>query len=239
MAVAYFDESGRGDGYALAGLVAEGDVWASFSRDWAKALNAAPKIRYFKAKEASKFVKQFNRFSENMRDEKLASLMNVLQRYRPYQVTDTLNLAMFSEAIQKYNTRYPDPYYLCFGWMIYTLTMHAPNMRVQAPIDCVFDNQVILEKRLRRMWPTAQEAVQAAFPNLVPVLAPAPRFADDRDELPLQAADALAWLQRDWLEVDLGGTNRSPLKWTGGPADAVSQRLSEANDLQLVYGPIP
>lgn len=113
-------------------------------------------------------------------------------------------------------------------------------------IDFIFDNQG--EKSyILAAW---DEVVEAHPPEIRKLFGATPRFEDDQEFLPLQAADFWAWWVREWYEEDASPIpdrlkNRDFGKWKGKTENRplVMMSLDEDQILDalqgIVFGELP
>ena len=99
---AYIDDSYSDTGdrrLFLAGYLHNADTWQKFSDEWQNVLNEAPAIDYFKMSEANSLRKQFWGWSEQARDAKIISLIDVIQTFNPVSFHISVNRASYDEIL--------------------------------------------------------------------------------------------------------------------------------------------
>lgn len=197
---AFIDDSGvkgTDSHFVLGGFIAEAASWAKFSNEWHDALTASPNIEYFKMYEASKLTGQFENWKRGARDAKLKNLVSVL--------TSIPTLAFYFVEDVRYHYKLhaigemKDPYF--FGYFSTLLAIGGEVVKAaqEEQVEIIFDEHVVYQKRIARLYPLAMESLQSQPGNtaLLKALPPSPMFRDDKKYLPLQAADMLAWLCRN------------------------------------------
>jgi hypothetical protein len=80
---AFIDDSGRGQdpAFVLAGWIASPEKWAEFSDEWKRILHESPRIEFFKMHEAWCLKGQFSDWEISDRDQKVAPLYAVIERF--------------------------------------------------------------------------------------------------------------------------------------------------------------
>lgn len=195
----YVDESGgkgQGKDFVLAGLWASARSWARFSSKWDKCLKTSPRIEYFKMAEAANLDGEFRFWSAEDRDQKLKKLAKIINRYVDYRVYQSIDIQSHSLTF----AHLPKPKNELYFWMYQCTILGASAdlylLGQREPFEIIFDEQVIFGPRARAWYPLIRDiaaTVEPAYHALLPV---DPLFKDDREMLPLQAADLFAWLKR-------------------------------------------
>jgi len=104
-----------------------------------------------------------------------------------------------------------DPYYLLFFDLIAQMARSQRELlRLNDTTDFIFDDQIGKKDRLISAWESFKAMALPAFRE---VMGDTQIFRDDKNILPLQAADFHAWLVRKrWEEVSLG-QQRAQMPW--------------------------
>jgi Protein of unknown function (DUF3800) len=195
MFAAYLDDSGsqkEGPVFVMAGFVAGWSAWMSFSEEWQAALDREPKLAYFKIKEALRLEEQFGRFTERQRDERCLELFSIIERRVDFSVVTSMRW----DGYEKVRRQYPEipilPYQaLVMGSMSTIMTQifkAMPSPRMYFVFDDHKKEAAVAERSIDAILPALLEKEQQAFMGL--------SHMDDREILPLQAADSIAWLMR-------------------------------------------
>ena len=210
---AYIDDSGnepQSPVYVLAGFIASVEQWAAFSTDWQAALDEAPRLEYFKMKEAASLHGQFGRhfgWTPAKRDDRLATFTRIIRKRVRVRVSVSIQHAHF----EKYLKSIPVPqrrlasdnaYVLLFQEIVISTAAVAPTLGITEPCDFIFDEQGALGLEALLWWPhfkaTAERASRTDLPKFI---GSPPIFRDEKHFLPLQAADLYAWqVRRNFVE---------------------------------------
>lgn len=208
MLKAFFDDSGS-DGTGpiclIAGYIASVDSWCKFSDEWEVALESAPRIKYLKMAEAEGHRGEFAGWKQSDIDSKLIKLAKIIRRHVIGAVGSMVGCRVYEQVAKG---RLPEtidhPYWPCFiGVKLTTLMLYREHC-LGGKIDVVFDQQGIgYERRGNLIHEGWKEAIEQDYLDVLGGL----EFHDDREVLPLQTADMIAWhLRRHGASV-LSGTN--------------------------------
>jgi hypothetical protein len=94
-----------------------------------------------------------------------------------------------------------NPYFYCFRVLIDNICLNrdkVPTIPIDEKVDFYFDERT--EKKI--IWSAWDETVEKAEEWQRKFFGSAPRFEDDSEFLPLQAADYWAWWVRKWYEEE-------------------------------------
>ncbi len=170
------------------GYLHRADAWADFSEAWDFELHQWPAIEYFKASGD-----QFNGWDASIRDAKIAKLARVIRHFEPISFQFSLNRKLFEDELKPVS-----PYGLgrphlvgCFA-VVAGITQMAPELGIDTPIEFIFDQQDGVDADVKILFSGMLDSLSPEARKLV---AGDPWFKDDRDKqfMPLQAADMLAW----------------------------------------------
>ena len=233
---AYVDDS-MSDGrvLVLGGLIASTERWRAFSTAWQRCLDHAP-WDVFKMHAVS------HRCTGNR-------LQHAQRHYRAVceHVQGGLCFVVPIGPLEESATRSglsgtsaSKPYFWAHRGIINVLAQNQREWGVTEPINFIFDKCPEQENTIQHVW----ESYLASVPDEVrSVTGRRPIFSDDREELPLQAADMWAWsCRRTWLENDgtipegsypvrwgkFGDIPQIILQWTAEDIDEELSRISEA-----------
>jgi hypothetical protein len=209
---AFVDDSRSNSGdreFVLAGYMASASHWTSFSKEWEAELAAAPGIRFFHAVEAANLRGEFRSWDPDPRDEKVLRLASIVQRHPLFSFDCRMSIESFErilEPVSPYDNR--SPYFYLFHAVMTTAARQLHIHGLSTPIDFVFDEQGSVGPDAA-LW---NGFMKALLPTQLRTMAGAtPSFRSDRDVLPLQAADALAWHLRRSRETRYANEKRPAL----------------------------
>jgi hypothetical protein len=234
--IAYIDESYDDDVFVLAGFVAPVDEWEKFKEAWRSTLAAPPAIPALKTVDAMRLKGCFYQWTAEERDAKLEALYSVIDAHVSFGISAMLpvrHLQMFNDDRLHKSAR--NPYLHAVPQIIGGVARYQYQNLMEDQIDFVFDERVMDQGKLQDIW---DAVVEDAPVDIKTRLGATPVWANDHEELPLQAADLEAWwLRRRWLEK-LTGLDRLEYPWM--PADITElygvhtkETLAEVRDRML------
>ena len=203
MLQAYVDDSASEQGdrrLFLAGYINAADRWIRFSDLWAEVLRDRPAIGYLKMSEASGFGGEFKGWDRSDRDEKIKQLARVVRHFEPRSIHASISRAQFDAIVTPVAPHgFATPYSLCFQALMLPLAIQQAKERVKVPIDFIFDEQEGLGTQAAFFYTKIREQQPK---HIRDVMCASPIFRDEKQMLPLQAADMLAWHIRRRHEAD-------------------------------------
>jgi hypothetical protein len=218
MLKAYIDDSGikQPPLYSLAGWVGPPSMWRPFSDAWDEVLRMKPRIGYFKLEEAMNFKGEFNGISEEMRNEKLNLLVDVINTFKPLGVGTSLPHDIFQDFfVKRYaNKDAHNPFIPLAFSVIWTTVNYLSSQRVVDKVEFVFDYQPGSNQmaKVQEIWEKMRETANPLQLRYAPVSPP--QFLDDKDVIPLQAADLIAGWRR-LVDLPSFGGKETFKPWTG------------------------
>lgn len=199
---AYIDDSAYDDGdrrLYLAGYINTADKWLLFQDAWEEQLRSARGIAYFKMKEANFLEGEFRGWNTEDRDEKVRQLSRVIRHFRPLSIHCSISRAECDEVLKPVAPHgLASPYVNCFEHLVVGLAHYQAALPNPIPVDFIFDNQEGLGEQARMVYRAVRERQRPEIQRLISV---DPIFGDDKEVLPLQAADMLAWHVRRQAET--------------------------------------
>lgn len=187
----YIDDSGYGDhndpAFVLSGFVASVPRWAAFSDQWREALDDGPSIKYLKMSEAAGLTGEFGNWSARKRNEKLGKLFPIIAGIKPMGIRSIIPCGSFHQNVKgKIAKTLNSPYFLAL--------LRNGDLDVTDPaykVDFTFDENPKLKSLIDRWYGIVMSELPAWAAGLI---SNNPIFRDDKQFLPLQAADSHAWL---------------------------------------------
>jgi hypothetical protein len=206
----------------MAGLIGKAEEWAHFADEWRASISKPPRIEHFVMSEAVKLTGQFSRFKAAERDRKVRGLARVIDGYGFTAFHTALELDGFLDTIAVYNENMPFkyPYVTTFTRSILIVALELLDRGQTERFEIFFDENWIFGPKAKAMYYTsAREALRLIDPNVERVIPVEPMFRDDKENMPLQAADMIVWLESraiandyqgfDWLEGEFSKTRES------------------------------
>ncbi len=207
---AFIDDSGNEPTkphFVLAGFVAAAANWAAFSDEWRAALDESPRLDYFKMKEAAGLKDQFdpkNGWNEQKRDDRLILLTRIIRKYVGIRIHAKVVHSDFDKYVKSIPVPYrkllsDNPYILLFSQIIMAMSARQELFGVD-PCDFIFDEQAGFDVEAISSWPSIKETlIRHRRPGFANIVGSPPIFRNEREVLPLQAADLYAWQMRNYF----------------------------------------
>jgi hypothetical protein len=193
MPLAFVDESSSsGDsGYlVLAGYCAAERTWHRFWNDWQSVLDEDPTVRYFKMYEAAALQGEFLRFSPDQRNVRLNRFIDVILAHDLQEVSIAAPEIYFREILLPIlPSGHAHPYYFALVGIVTAVEAVSRHFGSIEPVDFIFDKQCGMEDKAVRMFLRLKRSLPNRHLGRI-------AFRDDREMLPLQAADLIAWQMR-------------------------------------------
>jgi hypothetical protein len=186
----------------FSGHVASAESWASFSREWEEMLP------YSSRDKSGNFNFKMSQMAANPeRMERVKAFYKIIAKYVPVSLSCFIN---HQEAVNAQNRilidgtmsfKFQGDFFdLLFQGLVRTFneTRNVISDVVPAnePVDFIFDNM----SKKRRVWDNWDNWINSMNPEIRKRFGTSPRFEDDSEFLPLQAADLWAWWVREGCE---------------------------------------
>lgn len=191
---AFTDDSGSDVGdrrLYMAGYLNRAEKWTLFSKAWGEECHATPSIAYLKMSEAQSLGGQFRGWSKEARDEKLRGLARVIRHFEPMSFEFSINREEFDRVVAPASPRGLKSSHLigCFA-IVSGVARCIAEQGGEIPIEFVFDRQDGVSDVIDLTFGIMQKSLP---PGATKLIKGKPTFEDDKQQLPLQAADLLAW----------------------------------------------
>lgn len=192
---AYFDDSGSDAGdrdLVFAGLVNGNDAWEQFTTAWRAALAQAPAIAHLKMVEANGLRGQFAGWTREARDRKLGVMAEVIHSFRPQWTFDfSISRAEYETHVSPASPRGLSTAYFAttFG-AVSTVARYLATEGITTPVAFTFDEQKGVSKDVALFFDYMVENLEPEAQALIKLPI---GYGNDMSDLPLQAADMLAW----------------------------------------------
>lgn len=203
----YIDDTGsepNGQLFLLSGFILDTEEWEKFSDEWEFQLHRKPRIEYFKMHEAAARVGQFQGWSKEFVLCKVKDLLSVIEHYQPIGISCLTAWKDYRGVLGDLAVDdLKGPYALLFQ-LVFMAIVHYQRIQgiYPTPIDVDFDDQ----GKVGRFALQVFQDMKAEFPeDWGKVLGRVPGMLDEKRVLPLQAADMLAWTERNSMLAEAGG----------------------------------
>lgn len=201
------DDSGRGQerepAFVLAGYISRVPTWTAFADRWQRVLIEKPSIDYLKGSEAHRLQGQFRGWNESKRDKKLATLIALIHRYARLSVTLAVNGRAFDAILRATKGSLRNVYPLAIAAITTKVLSHRADQRTFEKLDFVFDEGML--SREADFQQAFSDMMTALPPQATRLISRSPHMENDREFLPLQAADLLASYLRFKLAAEARG----------------------------------
>jgi hypothetical protein len=206
---AFIDDSGsepQSQIFVLAGLVADHTAWARFSDEWQAACDLTPKLEYFKMSEAGAMRGQFapsrTGWTEPLRDDRVVTFARIIRKHATARICAWIrhddyetHLASLPTPVRR--LMHDSPYFLLFMQTILATAIFGTKAGINEPCDYIFDEQAKFSEEMLAWWPNFKWIVEHSSKSDLPSLIGSPPiFRDEKQFLPLQGADLVAWQMR-------------------------------------------
>jgi len=203
---AHIDDSGgeeEGRILLLSAAILSYPEWSAFTEAWQAVLDADPKIKHFHMRDARQLDGPFSGFDEIKRDIKIIALTEVIMQFRPHIASCWLSRDAYENIVSGVapcDLRHA--YYSCFCSITQTVAEYQSIRGITTPADYIFDNQDDIGNEALLWYAACKES---SPPHVKKLMGSTPVFRDDKEVLPLQAADLIAWHKRrrkEYLGLD-------------------------------------
>lgn len=177
--------------FFLAGYINTVEMWHAFSVAWKFVLDQHPSIQYLKMSEAEALRGQFRGWSREERDKKILKFAYIINLSKPHFIYCSVSRSDYREImmpVAPHNLM--NPYFMTFWGIIDTVARYCQNDGPFLPVEFIFDEQGSLGEDAVLFYNETKKTMKLTLRS---VLGDPPTFRDEKTELPLQAADMLAW----------------------------------------------
>jgi hypothetical protein len=218
----YFDDSGsepNSFAFVIAGYILPANEMSALADDWAAVLKQKPQIEYFKMHEAFHGEGQFEGVPLEIRKSKIRDLLALIHKYHPVGIVSFMEWHHY----KKFSTSLPGPlrryaYAPLFFRLIDNVLLYQQAAKIfPQKIQLDFDDQGA-SGQFAIDWYGMMMSEPQLPPEYRAILEGTPRMLNDRQYVPLQAADMVAWVARnggtpnlniqgwEWLYEECGKT---------------------------------
>lgn len=205
----FADDSGSNPNdhtFVLGGFVASVDSWERFSDEWQVALSNAPTLEYFKMAEAVHLRGQFskrNGWTDAKVAAKLDNFIDIILAHTQCSLHVSVRNADFARYLKSVPMPHRSlatdtPYLMLLTQYVLNFCRLQRDMGGTEPVRLVFDQQTGHSEEAVRWWPQLKQIAQEDGTGHL--IGGYPAFEDEKQFLPLQAADLFAWEQRSHFQ---------------------------------------
>ncbi len=200
----YIDESIENDGvFVMAGYIADEKNWEDFSKEWEEMLPYG-----MKNQDGNYYFKMSHMAVNEERMERVPAFLKIIEKYVLGFVSVKIDISELKNAISRITVPKADidwgihsnSYYIAFRCLLDMFHLHRSEIVEAIPLDekinFIFDNRAE-KKAILSGWDFYMENRPD---NVKQLYGDPPRFEDDEEFLPLQAADFWAWWVRKWYK---------------------------------------
>lgn len=189
---AFVDESACDSGdkrLFMAGYLQRADVWAEFAVHWEAALHESPRIEFLHMVEANNLRGEFAGWSERKRDSKLLKLASVIRKFDFVSFEFSIPQKAYFDTLTPVSPRGLNPHFSCVLLTIFSVGRMLNENKVDMPVEFIFDRKDGTEQDIDLFYEFCVESLSDDVKKIIKK----PKFEDDDNLYPLQAADMLAW----------------------------------------------
>lgn len=199
----HVDESVDPAAFCFGGYVATPEQWAAFTPEWRKAVDQWFYGGPFKMDEAH------HQWSEELQRQRIGYLYDIIQRHAQFGFALTIDVAALAKVMADApDPRFREPYFVGLHLLISEVA-RAPQLPFDEPIEFVFDQG----RKTRDLLDDWDKFIAGAPPAIRKRIVGEPKFRDDVECVPIQAADMKAWWGRQrFREVFDGATEKRPMR---------------------------
>jgi hypothetical protein len=225
----FIDDSKEPPAYVLAGFTHTPVAWAKFSDDWKSVLDQGPvPLAYFKMKEAAACFGQFHYWSESRRNERVNALIDVIVSHKPIGVYAIVEMSAYAKIFNRnvVHKSLKNPHFVAFSTIIQALIQLKKVNDWSAQLDFIFDEELVTST-VR----TGYRLFRQYSPNYADGTVSAPIERNDKQIMPLQAADLLAWkIRRSFQDRQ----NKLEVFWPWKELDGVPMVGATSGERELI-----
>lgn len=212
MLKAYVDDSNMGQGpiAILSGWLAPARTWAAFAADWDDVLRMSPRIGYFKWHEYRAGKGEFTGISGELAQEKVKLLVGLIEQHEIVGTSSIISNEIHNHVFGTNEDKFiRSPYFLAFYTVVAQFARYAADQYHGQKIDFIFDIQPGQMEAAVGSWEHMKEIGSDGLAKAIGNVS----FHDDKDVLPLQAADLSAGWTREQAEAFHSGQPPPEAPW--------------------------
>ncbi|SEP28586.1 hypothetical protein SAMN04490248_1811 [Salinihabitans flavidus] len=153
--------------------------------------------------EAKALQGQFLGWRPGDRDAKLNRLSHIVRHFNPLSFEFSISCKAYREELKDFSPRGLNPHFYCVHGILGTVSRFLESRGAIHPVKFIFDSQDGVDADIAIFFEFLRSSLPRGAQKLISGL---PAFENDRNLLPLQASDFLAWHIRREHEGTLSDT---------------------------------
>ncbi|HUQ50357.1 MAG TPA: DUF3800 domain-containing protein [Terriglobales bacterium] len=195
---AFIDDSGTSAPVlVLSGYISLYYWWESFSEDWQRLLDESPRLAYFKMREAATLSGQFAGMKAADRNKRVVRFIELIKLAAHASITCVIPVAAYKRVVKgNVKKEWDDPYFIAtFMLLLNVLDNQIAQKESEefGRVEFIYDDNPRLAAKVPYWYQLTRSLLR---PEARALIAPSPRFEDDKLFPPLQAADLQSWYYR-------------------------------------------
>ena len=194
---AFIDDSGSGlPVFVLSGYISSIEWWESFSDEWQKLLDKSPKLPYFKMREAAKCWG--GKMKVEQAYHRIKSFVDEIPVMVQASIISVIPMNRYNEIVKGKAPKFlDDPYFVALFDIVMKLFWSQVSVGSSDTLEFIFDNNPRLAAKVPKYYQFMRASIHPKYRHLIGA---SPKFEDDIEFLPLQAADTQSWYYRRIFE---------------------------------------
>lgn len=214
------DSTTRRENFVLAGYLATAEEWVKFSNEWGPLAKAWGTLQ----PDGNYVFKMSDMAWTDERRERVSAFYRVIESHELSAFAFGMNKRSYARALGRLSVKnysvdlrlLSNPFNMLFYFVVSNLIgvveKHPELFDPKDKIDFFFDKQAE-KKKIQASWDQFVEASSERYRNRI---GSDPRFEDDSEFIPIQAADFLAWWNSRWMDQGLRGPIGADFEWFQG-----------------------
>jgi hypothetical protein len=198
---AFIDDSSEGDIFALGGYIASAESWAAFSKEWEEILHFGVLNKHGKF-----HFKMVEMAWHPERMKRVPAFYRVIENHALAAISCAIDVSVLKRAAKKIKVPnakidwgyVANPYIFTFLSLLDAFYVKWEPVSKFIPIDDKIDFYFDVQTEKKFILPAWDEYLESRPEEYRKRFGARPRFKDDTDFLPLQAADLWVWFVRKW-----------------------------------------
>jgi hypothetical protein len=187
-------EPDQGPTFLLAGFMTRVRTWERFSDEWRAYCNEKPRVAFVKGKHAFERSGPFKGWTVDQRDRKLLGFASIIEKFKLKGVVCLINHNHFKTHPGRIrfgeDALFRTPEYTAVSAVTCAVLGSILRSPTEEKVSFVYDERVVTRRELADGY---QSICKALPQRAVKLIAHEPQFQNDKEFMPLQAADLFAY----------------------------------------------